>query len=308
MTMKFRNYQGEEDFYRISRFLTEIYDPEDRYGNWLQPRWEYMHFHPCLDERKLDHIGIWEEDGKIRAVANYESTLGEAYFSIHPDYTHLREEMLAYAEKALHGISDKPPGRKYLTLFVSDKDVDLEALAKSKGYVRNDGFPQYDSVSRLIIPDPFPEINLPQGYRLKSLAEDNDLHKVNRVLWRGFNHEGEPPESEIEGRKKMQSAPDFRKDLTIVVESPEGNFVSFSGTWFEAVNRIAVVEPVATDPDHRRMGLGKAAVLEGVRRCRDLGATVAYVGSAQQFYLDLGFEVVYGYYPWVKYFEEDKTS
>lgn len=43
------------------------------------------------------------------------------------------------------------------------------------------------------------------------------------------------------------------------------------------------VEPVATDPDYRRMDLGKAAVLEGIRRCGELGAEVAYVGSVKDF-------------------------
>lgn len=304
--MNFRTYQGKEDFYNISEFLTGIFDPDDRYGNWLQPRWEYMHFHPCLDENHLGRIGIWEDDGRIQAIVNYESTLGEAYFSIHPACSHLRKEMLQYAEEALHGISDKPPGRKTLTIFIADRDHEFEALAKSKGYIRNDGFPQYDSVSRLIIPEPFPEVRLPEGYMLKSLAEDNDLHKVNRVLWRGFDHDGEPPEEEVEGRKKMQSAPNFRKDLTIVVVAPDGNYASYSGIWFDPVNRIAVVEPVATDPDYRRKGFGKAAVLEGIRRCAELGATAAYVGSAQPFYLDMGFKPVYGYYPWVRYLDEEK--
>jgi uncharacterized protein YeaO (DUF488 family) len=29
--------------------------------------------------------------------------------------------------------------------------------------------------------------------QLESLADDNDLVKIDRVVWRGFNHEGEPP-------------------------------------------------------------------------------------------------------------------
>jgi len=33
-------------------------------------------------------------------------------------------------------------------------------------------------------------------------------------------------------------------------------------------------------------------VLEGIRRCGALGATCAYVGSDQPFYLSLGFEVI----------------
>jgi predicted N-acetyltransferase YhbS len=51
------------------------------------------------------------------------------------------------------------------------------------------------------------------------------------------------------------------------------------------------------------MGLGKAAVLEGIRRCGELGATVAYVGSDQEFYLAIGFTKVYNNDCWRKYFE-----
>jgi hypothetical protein len=29
---------------------------------------------------------------------------------------------------------------------------------------------------------------MPPGFRLKSLADDSDRHKIHRVLWRGFNH------------------------------------------------------------------------------------------------------------------------
>lgn len=132
------------------------------------------------------------------------------------------------------------------------------------------------------------------------MAEENDLHKINRVLWRGFNHPGEPPEDGIPGRVKSQSGPDFRKDITLAVKAPNGNFVSYCGMWYSPDLDYAVVEPVATDPDYRRMGLGKAIVLEGVRRCFAEGAMAAYVGSGQQFYQDIGFTLLSATRPWTK--------
>lgn len=51
---------------------------------------------------------------------------------------------------------------------------------------------------------------------------------------------------------------------------------------------FAVIEPVATDPDYRKMGLGKAAVLEGIKRVGELGAMKVLVGSSQQFYYSIG--------------------
>jgi predicted N-acetyltransferase YhbS len=60
---------------------------------------------------------------------------------------------------------------------------------------------------------------------------------------------------------------------------------------------------VATDPDYRRRGLGSAAVLESIRRCGQQGATVAYVGSDQAFYMSLGFKVLFSQNCWLKYFD-----
>jgi predicted N-acetyltransferase YhbS len=123
-------------------------------------------------------------------------------------------------------------------------------------------------------------------------------------LHRGFNHPGEPPADGIAGRLKMQSGPHFRKDLTMVVEAPSGAFVAFAGLWLEPVNKFGYVEPVATDPDYRRMGLGRAAVMEGIRRCGELGANVAYVGSDLPFYLALGFKKLYTTKCWIKTWSE----
>jgi predicted N-acetyltransferase YhbS len=300
MTIRMRNYNYPEDFKFVSDFLIKHYQPDNRDGNWLQPTWEYMHSHPALDESALDRIGIWEDSGEIVAVVHYESALGEVFFQIHPDYSYLRPDMLDYAEKRLFGISRT--GRRYVQAFVNDFDPEFEALVQFRGYQRAADHDR--PMSQFIIPDPFPQITLPNGFRLKSLQDDNNLHKIDRVLWRGFGHEGEPPEDGIEGRRKMQSVPNFRKDLNIVVEAPDGNFASYSGMWFEQTNRIAYVEPVATDPDYRRRGLGKAAVLEGIRRCDELGATVAYVGSAQAFYMAMGFTKIYTSQCWTKYLDD----
>lgn len=300
MTIRMRRYGHPRDSDRVSNFLVQHYQPGNRDGNWLQPAWEYMHYHPALDGSALDRIGIWEDGGEIVAVAHYESGLGEAFFQLHPGYAQLKAEMLDYAEGKLCGLSRT--GRRYVHAYIHAHDAGFEALARARGYQR---MPAYDRpLSRFTIPAPFPEIVLPDGYRLKSLQEDNDMVKIDRVLWRGFDHEGESPPENMAGRRKAQSAPSFRKDLNIVVEAPDGGFVSYSGTWFEATNRYAYVEPVATDPDYRRRGLGRAAVLEGIRRCAELGATVAYVGSDLPFYMAIGFAKVYISQCWTKYLDE----
>lgn len=208
--------------------------------------------------------------------------------------------MLDYAEEHLYATTGD--GGKFLHVFVNDVDIEFVSLVKERGYKKDDE--ESRTMCQFVIPDPFPEIILPEGFRLTSLAEDCDWAKVHRVIWRGFNHEGEPPasEEELESRQKLFDTPKARRDLKIAVKAPNGNFVAFCGMFYESTNKFAYVEPVATDPDYRRMGLGKAAVLEGIRRCSVLGATVAYVGSDQEFYQALGFKKVFNNECWVKYF------
>jgi GNAT superfamily N-acetyltransferase len=302
MSLEFRHYGGADDYRRISDFLITHHRPGNADGNWLQPAWEYMHFHPSLDSSSLGKIGIWEVDGEIVAVAHYESHLGEAFFEFRPNYRHLRTAMLDYAEANLTGKSRKD-GRKYLCAFVNDNDPEFQCLVESRGYERYpDGRrPLY----RLDIPDPLPVASLPAGFRLTSLAEECDWAKVHRVLWRGFDHGDDVPmnEEEYEGRRKMFDTPTARRDLKIAVAAPNGDFAAFCGMFYEPQHRFAMVEPVATDPTYRRLGLGKAAVLEGIRRCSALGATVAYVGSDQQFYRSIGFKKGYDAESWLRYFD-----
>ena len=260
-----------------------------------------MHGHPYLDRSSLEKIGLWDDDGKLLAVSHFESRLGEVFFEFHPDHKYLMTEMLDHAERTLHEISDGE--KKYLRVFINETDKEFVSLVRERGYERD---PESDRpMAKFNIPNPFPPITLPEELHVKSLADECDWAKVHRVLWRGFNNEGEPPagEEELESRRRMFETPKARHDLKIAVQAPNGNFVAFCGMFYESTGQYAYVEPVATDPDYRRMGLGKAAVLEGIRRCRDLGATVAYVGSNQEFYLSIGFKVIHTTECWLKHLE-----
>jgi len=285
----FRRFRGGPDYEAVTEFLAGLYQPDDQDGNWLWPVWEYAYTHPWFDEASAGRIGLWEESGRIVGVATYELHLGEAFFSTHPGYAHLKPEMLTYAEEHLSATGND--GRRCLKAYVNDFDDAFAEEVVARGYTKDPD--SHRPMAQFVIDSPFPEIGLAEGFTLQSLADDNDLRKWARCLWRGFDHPGEPPEDGVEGGMKMQSGPHYRKDLVIVAVAPNGDFVSTCGMWHDPANRFCDVEPVATDPDYRRRGLGRACVLEGIRRCGDLGAPVAYVGSDQPFYLSFGFRVLF---------------
>jgi GNAT superfamily N-acetyltransferase len=259
-----------------------------------------MHFHPCLDEASLPRVDIWEARGEIVAVVHHELRLGDAYVEVAPGWAALKPEMLDYAIGHLAGTDSNGP---YVAVFIDDRDRDFQQTAAARGFSRTDRGAEATSVLALDASPPRSEV--PSGFRVSDVQHDDDLMKLHRLLYRGFNQPGETDPADLLGRRRQQAAPNYRKDLNVVVVAPSGDFVSLCGMWFEPVNRFAYVEPVCTDPDYRRRGLGRAAVLEALGRCARLGATVAY-SSTLEFYLSMGFREAYVQHRWVKRLPEVK--
>ena len=288
MTVTFRNFTNEpgfsDDFHRVRDFLVRINrkNPIPHY-HFEWGRWEWAFSLPFLDTANQHRIGIWEDDGEIVALATFEDKLGAAYFCVDEAYQFLKPDMLIYVRDHLRDADGN------LKVLINNADREFQLIAARHGFVPTQ---DREAVSMMDIDLEAIRYMLPAGYTITSLADDLDLLKFNRVLWRGFNHEGEPPTTpeDLEGRRKSLSGPHLDLNLCIAVVSPEGEYASYCGMWYEKATEYALVEPVATDPKYRKLGLGKAAVLEGIRRCGQLGAKQAYVGSSQQFYYQIGFQ------------------
>lgn len=291
-----RNYLSQpgftEDYNRVKEFIIRINQENVVSYGYLWGRWEWAFSCNFQDKESLNKIGIWEDDGKIVAVATYEDNLGSAYFLVDSEYNHLKGEMLTYAEENLTKNGE-------FKAIINNNDREFQRAAASLGYRPTK---DYEANAVIDIYDENTAYTLPEGYKVVSLQDEYDLYKYNRVLWRGFNHEGEPPVTEeaIQGRKNSLSGPGVNLSLNIAVVAPNGDFVSYCGMWYKEGTDYALVEPVATDPDYRKKGLGKAVVLEAVKRCGQLGAKRAYVGSSQQFYYNIGFHPIPAETWWMK--------
>ena len=121
---------------------------------------------------------------------------------------------------------------------------------------------------------------IPPGYTVRSLGEAHELPARSWASWRGF-HPDEPDE-DYEGWEwylNIQRCPLYRRDLDIVAVAPGGEIASFCTFWYDDVTRSAYIEPVATVPEHLRLGLARATITEGLRRVKRMGATRAFVGG-----------------------------
>jgi ribosomal protein S18 acetylase RimI-like enzyme len=161
-------------------------------------------------------------------------------------------------------------------------DAELEAALERRGYqiVRRGAEMLRPNLEHIM---PMPVAN---GYTVRA-PEESELRAVFDMTNLAFrDHWGESV-AEDETFEDWVEDPRFRRDLVVCAWHGHEPVA--------AVMNVLVVAPdgsvrglldgVATHPDHRRRGLGRAVVTESLRVLRAAGATSAYLGVDQQNHL-----------------------
>lgn len=311
MKLTMRMYEGEDDFWKIRKFLRKVFFLNNfQELSWQVARFDYWRWHGnenIAHFRLEDVIFIWEtENQDIAAVLTPEGK-GEIHLQVHPHYRtpELEEEMLIMGEK--HLSIPGPDNDKHLCVWANHKDHMRHTILKSRGYTQN-GLSEHQR--RRTLKEPILEAHPPEGYTIRALGDGAEL--LERCYASGLAfHEGDiqiaaENREDVTWYRNIQNAPLYRRDLDIVGIAPDGSVASFCTIWFDDVTRTAYFEPVATVPVHQRRGLGKAVICEGLRRLKRMGAVMAFVGgytpAANALYSSAGFTEYALSEPWQKKF------
>lgn len=297
MNVVSRSYHGEADYGRMRSLLTEIYP-------LVAPRVDVtigdLEWWRATDEdpNAVARARLW--------LANEERVVGIVWPSpekrqvdliVHPAYRAFEPAMFDWAESFIgeRGSDDSAS----VTAWSFTGDEPRQALLRERGYVRQEDFLAFRGRS-LAAEVPTPE--LPPGYALRHVQGEIDIDRRVAVHRDAFAPSRMTPAK----HRAVMRAPTYRSDLDLVVEAPDGSFAAFCIVWFDAVNRIGLFEPVGTHSAHRRLGLGKAILHEGLRRRRSLGAETAHVnswlanGPSAALYDSVGLLTVDRIYQWTK--------
>ena len=322
MSTSFHPYRADPDYLRIRQFLIDTFPLHGGPFNWLIERWNFcryfvvpIHTHfnvnyfgvptrphtPFRDELPgwEAGIGVWENDGgEIVGVVNSENEeAGEAWFQLHPDYTHLGDEMVEFAEMHL---ADRAEGVAYVKLYIIEGS-EMEVVAQARGYraLPDHATPFWEYT---VTPQSAPE--LPPGFVIKTVAEHDDVEQRRRAKAMAFGPRYGPSQWEdAESFRIMQQAPDYRADLDLVILAPNGEQAAFTTIWVDEANGYGNFEPVGTVVDYQGLGLGRALIQDGARRMAALGLTRSYMTTTIPFYAKIGFrELPRRIVPWIKHF------
>jgi len=305
-----RPYKSEDDAWRIRTFLREVFLLNQRRElSWPIYRFDYWFnfINPALFNMSLEKvIQFWETDSGEIAAFLIPDNPGETFFNIHPQFTsiNLLKEMFAETKNQF-GILQDDGSYKVIT-WIQEKDAIRQELAIQLGY-KKANYPEYQR--RRLMSEPIQDVPIPAGYTLRSLGDASEIPARSWLSWKAF-HSDEPDEK-YQGwdwYPRVQSAPLYRRDLDLVAIAPDGEFASFCTLWFDDVTRTVSFEPVGTHPNHRKKGVGKALMTEGLKRVKHLGATLVTVGSyserAGALYESIGFKDYLLNEPWELIWDE----
>ena len=253
-----------------------------------------------------EKVFLWETpEGELAAVLNAEGK-GNAFLQMHPGFRteELEEEMISVAETRLWTVARD--GKNKVAVWAEQGDAMREGILKSRGFIVRPEATMHDRYMSL--DGEVPEPVVPAGFVVRPMGDGAEL--LERCYTSGLAFHPDEPNYAHDNRadvtwyRNIQKAPLYRRDLDIVAVAPDGAVASFCTIWFDDVTLTAACEPVATSPVHQKKGLAVACISDGLRRAREMGATLGFVGSgeegAHRCYASAGFTDYRVSQQWVK--------
>ncbi len=290
-----RAYRVLSDFDAVHRFLMDTYTLKDLNSTMLPQFFEYAHTHPNFNKNLTHRMTVWEDNGRIVAFCGYEMDIGEAFLITGEKYDYLLPEMLKQAEAELSAEKD---GVRLLEVCITDTQINHIDLLSQNGYVKVFTEP----IRIFSYKNGFQEHTLPDGFSCVSLENGIDLRKLNRCTWRGFNH-GDEVEYDIDEIRHMANGPHYRSDLGRIIVAPDGEYACYAGMWIDETNKYAYLEPLCTQPEYRRRGLARYALIDAMKQTCSLGAEYCF-GGVPEFYTAIGFETITNRQVWRREWKE----
>ena len=293
MSISSRPYKNEADYAAVQGLVTDILG---RAGPPVYATVGDIDWWRATDDGpdSVNTIHLWL-DGE-RPVAFAWPFEDQVDIVVDPDYPALHDAVLAWAEAEYRERLGENPD-KPMRAWGFTGDTARNAALAGRGYRRtDDGLVFYHQPIIATTEPP----RLPAGYAFDHVRGEADVARRAAVHRTVFD-----PTWMTEARMRVvQTASTYRPELDLVVVAPDASYAAFALLWLDEVNRAGVFEPVGVSPAHRRLGLGRAILNQGVRRLGELGARMAFVQTgfdnapAQALYVAAGFTELDRNYAW----------
>lgn len=293
MTMEPRSYQGAADLDKMRAILIE--------GRKADNGTYYVHvgdlnwwlFYPNREKEFPERIFLWEDGERVIGWSLFSPDDRAFDVFVHPAERGgaRAEHIFLWTVDQMSVLAHKLGHLDVRTFWVFEDDAAFTALLQKHGFVRT-----HDDLVYFTRPlaDQIPASALPEGYTVRSVAGEHEVQKRATASHAAFRSKL-PFEQYWPRYLSFMQSPVYEADRDMVVVAPDGRCAAFCIYWLDPVNRVGLFEPVGAHPDFQKKGLGRAVMLESLRRMRERGMATAIVcaecnnTAAVRLYESVGF-------------------
>jgi GNAT superfamily N-acetyltransferase len=245
-------------------------------------------------------IHLWEtQDGSLLGVVYIERPVSVHLF-VHPEARALESDMLEWAEMYYDLIHDGEGTR--LACFCLDDDEDRKEHLKRKGFISSEAIEVYRRQSLPIAGAYIPRIT--SGYKVSRTQPGDESIGTGlaELLNAAFNRTFHTPR---EFQTFSLEAPSYLQACDLLAVPDDGSYAAYVGICWDDRNKLGIIEPVCTHPDHRRKQLASTLIRIGLQCLTDIGGSQVIVSTgpmepANRLYDSIGFEEKAIGHTWVK--------
>lgn len=227
--------------------------------------------HPTFDI--AEDLRLWvDESGHIIAFAELEAPDVFLWFKIHPQTRAcgLENQILQWAEGRMGELARVRGLPARLSTWVRDSDVERIAFLIHQGFVPT----RYFLTLVHLLAKPRSDVQLPDGFIFQRLDHEYNLQHWVELYNESFvDHWNYKPWT-VQTLTHWLGDPQYRPDLNFVVLAQDGTLAGFCWCDIEEETshrespRVGWISLLGTRRGFRGRGLGRALLLEGMRRLK----------------------------------------
>lgn len=225
---------------------------------------------PALHDDPARDTALWVDGADLVAWAVWQSPWGKFDYAIRPaDVAGLAPEVVRWGEARARALARERNVPGVCAVSSRDDDPDRVVLLERAGYRRA----EWTAVRQeRALTEALPTPELPDGFRARPLHRESEVEAYVAAHRAAFGS----VRMTSAWRRRILTMPEYRPDLDLVVEAPDGRIAAFTILWLTPYpgGRVeAQFEPVGTHPAFQRRGLARALLLHAMRQAADASAT-----------------------------------
>lgn len=229
---------------------------------------------PSLD--RPENVRHWlDAGGSLLAWAAWQQPFITLDYALHPQASAgLEEEIVLWGIRRFEALARERGRVLDYVIDAREDDLPRRALLERHGFRPSAHWRQHHL--RRALREPVPPAPLPAGFALRPLAGVSEVAAAVALHRAAFESENM---TEV-WRLRIVRSPHYSPNLDVVATAPNGRLAAFCLCWLDRTDagRIAgQVEPLGVHPAFKGLGLGRAVLLEGLRRMREAGAAEAHI-------------------------------